>query len=71
MAIGIKEFDNIYREYSIPLIWDDKKVLAAHLRKLADYIDDLSVPILEIKLTIPIEYSSIKKPCLEVITFKE
>jgi hypothetical protein len=70
MGLGIKTYDTIYTSYSIPLIWDDNKILADHLRYLADEIEALKKPIIEVKLSTPISNAYLYKPCLEIITMK-
>lgn len=71
MGLGIKDYDNIYTSYSIPLVWEEKSILAEHLRHLADTIDKMQNDILEIRLTTPISYPERNKPHLELITFRE
>ena len=71
IGLGIKDYDDIYREYSIPLIWDDNKTLAKHFKMLADTVEKFNKPILEVKLSTPIGNTETSKPSLEIITFKQ
>lgn len=70
MGLGIRTEDEIYRVYSIPLVWEDNKIIADHLRMLANVIESevKDRAILTIRLATPISGMLYAKPNLEVVT---
>jgi len=72
MGLGIKKgYDGIYDLYSIPLLWENNKITADHLRYLADEIEKLKHPIQQVRLSTPIDGHDYGKPCLEILVFPE
>jgi len=70
MGLGIRTEDEIYTVFSIPLEWETNKLIAAHLRYLADEIDKENVLIQNIRISTPIN-QPFGNPCLEVVAFKK
>lgn len=69
MALGIRTENEIYAVLSIPLEWETNKLIAEHIRCLADEIDHENIHILDVRISTPIN-QPYAKPCLEIVAFK-
>lgn len=67
MALGLRT-EGIYNIAEIPLDWENKELVANHLRMLADYIQEVDISIQSVGVIAPI-CGNLDKPHLEIRGF--